>query len=78
VLLVGHDGLSGAILDHALQGGGSSILCARLKERGIQFMIAQAPSPPSKPLCWCASSKQASDSRNVVAAMAALIREAKP
>ena len=39
VLLVEHDGLSGAILDHGLGDGDTSILCARLRERGIPFMI---------------------------------------
>jgi DNA-binding response OmpR family regulator len=39
LILVEHDGLSGAILDHALGGENSSILCVRLKERGIPFMI---------------------------------------
>ena len=39
LILVEHDGLSGAILDHALRDGDSSPLCARLKERGIPFMI---------------------------------------
>ena len=39
LILVEHDGLSGAILDHALGGENSSLLCARLKERGIPFMI---------------------------------------
>ena len=39
LILVEHDGLSGAILDHALPDGDSSQLCARLKERGIPFMI---------------------------------------
>jgi DNA-binding response OmpR family regulator len=39
LLLVEHDGLSGAILDHALGDGDSSQLCARLKQRGIPFMI---------------------------------------
>lgn len=39
LLLVEHDGLSGAILDHALPDGDSSRLCTRLKERGIPFMI---------------------------------------
>ncbi len=39
LLLVEHDGLSGAILDHALPDGDSSLLCTRLKERGIPFMI---------------------------------------
>ena len=39
LILVEHDGLSGAILDHALGNDDSSLLCARLKERGIPFMI---------------------------------------
>ena len=39
LILVEHDGLAGAILDHALGDGDSSLLCARLKERGIPFMI---------------------------------------
>jgi DNA-binding response OmpR family regulator len=39
MILVEHDGLSGAILDHALPDGDSSLLCTRLKERGIPFMI---------------------------------------
>ena len=39
LLLVEHDGLSGAILDHALGDGDSSVLCSRLGERGIPFMI---------------------------------------
>jgi DNA-binding response OmpR family regulator len=39
LLLAEHDGLSAAILDHALGDGDSSELCARLKERGISFMI---------------------------------------
>jgi DNA-binding response OmpR family regulator len=39
LILVEHDGLSGAILDHALPDGDSSALCARLKRRGIPFFI---------------------------------------
>jgi hypothetical protein len=39
LILVEHDGLSGAIIDHALGDGDSSLLCARLKERGIPFML---------------------------------------
>jgi DNA-binding response OmpR family regulator len=39
LILVENDGLSGAILDHALGDGDSSLLCERLKERGIPFMI---------------------------------------
>lgn len=39
VVLVEHDGLSAAILDHTLKDGDSSSLCTRLKERGIPFII---------------------------------------
>ena len=39
LLLVEHDGLAGAILDHALGDGDSSQLCARLTERGIPFIM---------------------------------------
>ena len=39
MVLVNHDGLSGAILDHSLGDGNSSLLYARLKERGIPFLI---------------------------------------
>ena len=39
LLLAEDKELSAAILDHALSDGDSSELCARLKERGIPFMI---------------------------------------
>ena len=39
MILAEHDGLSSAILDHSLGDGNSSLLYARLKERGIPFMI---------------------------------------
>jgi len=39
LLLVEHDGLSAAILDHSLGDGNSSLLYARLRERGIPFVI---------------------------------------
>ena len=38
-LLVEHDGLSAAILDHALSDGDSTSLCTRLTERGIPFLM---------------------------------------
>ncbi len=38
-LLVEHDGLSAAILDHALPDGDSASLCTRLTERGIPFLM---------------------------------------
>ena len=39
LLLVEHDGLSAAILDHGLKDGDSSLLYKRLKERGVPFLI---------------------------------------
>ena len=39
LILVEHDGLSGAILDHGLGDGNSSLLCTRLTERGIPFIL---------------------------------------
>ena len=39
LILVDHDGLAGAVLDHALGDGDSSLLYARLEERGIPFLI---------------------------------------
>ena len=38
LILVEHDGLSGAIMDHALSDGDSTALCARLKERGVPYI----------------------------------------
>jgi DNA-binding NtrC family response regulator len=39
MLLVEHDALSGAIVDHGLLDGNSSKLRSRLKDRGIPFLI---------------------------------------
>ena len=39
MVLVDHDGLSGAILDHSLGDGDSTKLYERLRERGIPFLI---------------------------------------
>jgi DNA-binding response OmpR family regulator len=39
LLLVEHDGLSAAILDHGLKDGDSSLLSRRLKARGVPFLI---------------------------------------
>ena len=74
LILVEHDGLSGAILDHALGGGNSSLLCARLKERGIPFMIYSGYTTVEGP-CKDALhiSKPAADGA-LVAAMEGLIR----
>jgi hypothetical protein len=39
MILTEHDGLSGAILDHSLGDGNSSLLCARLTQHGIPYLI---------------------------------------
>jgi CheY-like chemotaxis protein len=39
LLLVEHDDLSGAVIDHALPDGDSSPLCALLRERSVPFML---------------------------------------
>ena len=39
LILVEHNGLAAAILDHGLPDGNSSLLCARLKARKIPFII---------------------------------------
>ena len=39
LILVEHDGLAAAILDHALDDGDSTLLCQRLKERDVPFVI---------------------------------------
>ena len=74
LILVEHDGLSGAILDHALGDGNSSLLCQRLKERGIPFMIYSGYGTVEGP-CKDALhvSKPAADGA-LVAAMERLIR----
>jgi DNA-binding response OmpR family regulator len=76
LILVEHDGLSGAILDHALGDGNSSLLCQRLKERGIPFMIYSGYDTVEGP-CKDALhiSKPAADGA-LVAAMEGLIRGA--
>ena len=75
MILAEHDGLSGAIIDHALGDGDSSVLCARLKERGIPFMIYSGYSHIEGP-CKDALriSKPASDGA-LVSAMEGLIRD---
>ena len=77
LLLAEHDGLSAAILDHSLGDGDSSLLCKRLNERGIPFMIYSG-YPKSKDASedQVYLSKPASH-EVVVAAVEGLIRRAE-
>lgn len=45
LILVEHDGLSAAIMDHALADGDSTELCVRLKERGIPYVSYSGYDP---------------------------------
>jgi CheY-like chemotaxis protein len=38
IILIEHDGLSGAIMDHALADGDSAEVCARLTARGVPYV----------------------------------------
>ena len=78
LILVEHDGLCGAILDHALGDGDSSLLCSRLTERGIPFLIysghATVGGACQKALHIAKPAAQGA----LVAALAGLIRDDKP
>jgi CheY-like chemotaxis protein len=45
LILVEHDGLSAAIMDHALSDGDSTALCERLKARGIPYVSYSGYAP---------------------------------
>jgi DNA-binding response OmpR family regulator len=78
LILIEHDGLAGAILDHSLGDGDSSLLYARLRERGIPYLIYSG-YPQVEGACNGALhvSKPAARGK-LVAAMEKLIRDAVP
>jgi DNA-binding response OmpR family regulator len=45
LILVEHDGLAAAIMDHALADGDSTELCMRLKARGIPYVSYSGYDP---------------------------------
>jgi CheY-like chemotaxis protein len=45
LILIDHDVLAGAVMDHALGDGDSTELCARLKARGIPYVSYSACDP---------------------------------
>jgi len=45
LILIEHDGLAGAIMDHGLTDGDSSKVCARLKGRGIPYISYSGYDP---------------------------------
>jgi CheY-like chemotaxis protein len=45
LILIEHDGLAAAIMDHALRDGDSTELCARLAARGIPYVSYSGYDP---------------------------------
>jgi DNA-binding response OmpR family regulator len=45
LILIEHDGLAGAIMDHALADGDSAEVCVRLKARGIPYVTYSGYDP---------------------------------
>ena len=77
LLLAEHDGLSATILDHSLGDGDSSLLCKRLTERGIPYMIYSGyPKAEDAPDDLAYLSKPATHEA-IVAAMEGLIGDTK-
>jgi DNA-binding response OmpR family regulator len=74
LILVEHDGLSGAILDHALGGENSSLLCKRLKERGVPFMMYSGYPSLEGPCSDAMHISKPAAKGALVAAMEGLIR----
>jgi DNA-binding response OmpR family regulator len=75
MILAQHDGLSGAILDHSLGDGNSSLLCARLKERGIPYLIYSGYPRVEGPCAGALYINKPAEPGQLVAAMKGLIRE---
>jgi len=73
LILAEHDGLSGAILDHALGDGDSSLLCARLTERGIPYLIYNGHATVEGPCAGALHVGKPAAPGQLVAAMESLI-----
>ena len=71
--LVEHDGLSAAILDHSLGDGNSSLLCARLTERGVPFLIYSGHTTVEGPCAGALHINKPAKPGELVAAMETLI-----
>jgi DNA-binding response OmpR family regulator len=78
MILAEHDGLSGAILDHSLGDGDSSLLYARLKERGIPYLIYSGYPKVEGAGAGALHVAKPAASGVLVAAMEKLIRDAVP
>jgi len=73
LILAEHDGLAGAILDHSLGDGNSSLLCARLTERGVPFLIYSGHTRVEGPCAGALHVNKPAARGELVAAMECLI-----
>jgi DNA-binding response OmpR family regulator len=78
VLLVEHDGLTCAILDHALRDGDCTRLCARLKQRGVPFLIYSGYKTFSGACEGAMHLEKPATESQIVTAVRRLIRGARP
>jgi DNA-binding response OmpR family regulator len=76
-LLVEHDGLSAAILDHALSDGDSTSLCTRLAERGVPFLMYSGFNTTDDACKNAPHLKKPASHAQLLNAMEALIRDHK-
>jgi DNA-binding response OmpR family regulator len=76
-LLVEHDGLSAAILDHVLSDGDSSSLCARLAERGVPYLIYSGFKTIDGPCKGAPHLSKPASHEQLLNTMEALIRDHK-
>ena len=78
LILVEHDGLAGAILDHALGDGDSSQLCARLEERGIPHILFSSHATIEGPCATARHIGKPAAPGELVATMESLIQAHTP
>ncbi len=76
-LLVEHDGLSAAILDHALPDGDCASICTRLTERGIPFLMYSGFATTDEACKNAPHISKPASHEELLDAMEALIRDHK-
>lgn len=74
-LLVEHDGLSAVILDHALPDGDSTILCERLMQLGIPFLMYSGYATVEGPCAGSPHLQKPASHEQILDAMEVLIRD---
>lgn len=77
MVLIEHDGLSAAILDHALLDGDSTSLCTRLTERRIPFLMYSGFATLDGPCKGAPHLVKPATHAQLLDAMEALIRDSK-